>query len=72
MDKSFNLCQNERKKKTNLSFGRLGGSGAMDTQRGKNASFVKGEAKIFKEIRTKAFVIRRSRNASIMFAKMPR
>lgn len=43
----------------------------MDIQRDKDASFVKGEAKIFKEIRTKAFVIRRSRNANIMFAKMP-
>lgn len=58
-------------KQTDLSFGRPGGSGPMDIQREKSASFVKGEAKIFKEIRTNAFAIRTSRNANIMFAKMP-
>lgn len=43
----------------------------MDIQREKRVSFVKREAKIFKEVRTKAFAIRRSRNANSKFAKMP-
>lgn len=44
-------------------------SEGMNTQ--KRVSFVKEEAKMFKEIRTRAFAISRSRNSKTKFAKMP-
>ena len=66
-DPSFNLCQNKIER-TNPILGRLGGEWGGVCR--KRASFAKGEAKIFKGIRTKAFAIRRSSNSNIKFAVM--
>lgn len=43
----------------------------MEIQRGKRASFVKERAKMFREIRTKAFAMRRSRNSNMKLANVP-